>query len=248
MRALILVALAGCGIDVPPCSGEPTPGADRVLVFSRTRDYRHEAITAGCSALPALLADHGIGVDLTEDPAAFTADNLARFGAVFFFYTSGDDLLDAAGRLALEDFVRAGGGWVGIHSAAASETAWPFYRELVAADFTFHADIQVARVRIEDLAHPATSELPAEWLAADEWYNFAASPRGRPGVHVLAAVDERSFDGGTLGDDHPIAWSHDTLGGRALYTALGHPTARWDDPLFRAHVAGGLRWAMHLTD
>jgi uncharacterized protein len=246
---MALLALAACGTDVPPCVHEPTPGVDRLLVFTRTREYRHEAITAGCSALPEHLAELGIGADVSEDPAAFTPANLARFRAVIFLYTSGNDLLDAGGKAAFEDFIRGGGGWIGVHSASATEDAWPFYRELVVRHFTNHADIQSAAMTIEDRAHPATAALPAgSWVADDEWYNFPASPRGEPGVRILATVDEHTYTGGTQGDDHPLVWSHENLGGRALYTALGHVAARWDDPAFLVHLTGAVRWVMRLAD
>ncbi|MEO8698964.1 MAG: ThuA domain-containing protein [Kofleriaceae bacterium] len=247
MRWIVALALAACGTEVPPCEHDPTPGDDRLLLFTRTRGYRHEAISAGCSVLPDSLA--GIGVEVTEDPADFNPANLARFRAVFFLYTSGNDLLDGDGKAAFEDFIRAGGGWIGIHSASATEDAWPFYRELVVQHFTNHADIQTATMTIEDRGHPATALLPdGPWVAGDEWYNFPASPRGAPGVRILASVDEASYRGGTQGADHPLVWSHENLGGRALYTALGHVPARWDDPVFLAHIDGAVRWAMRLAD
>jgi type 1 glutamine amidotransferase len=43
--------------------------------------------------------------------------------------------------------------------------------------------------------------------------------------------------------DHPIAWYHEFEGGRAWYTALGHPVELYSDPTFTRHVLGGIRWA-----
>ena len=114
--------------------------------------------------------------------------------------------------------------------------------------FTNHADIQRATVLVEDRLHPATASLPATWVASDEWYNFPSSPRGEPGVRILATIDEQTYDGGTQGADHPLAWSHDNLGGRAFYTALGHVSSRWNESNFVAHITGAVRWALHLAD
>jgi type 1 glutamine amidotransferase len=96
-------------------------------------------------------------------------------------------------------------------------------------------------VRVEDAKHPATAGLPAAWTRVDEWYNFKANPR--PAVHVLATVDEKTYEGGTMNGDHPIAWCHDFEGGRAFYTALGHNPESYADPLFLGHLLGGIRYA-----
>ncbi len=86
----------------------------RLLVYSRTTDYRHDSIPAGIRALRLLGEQAGRGVDATEDPAAFTPDGLAGYAAVVFLSTSGDVLTDA-GRDALRAYMAAGGAWLGIH-------------------------------------------------------------------------------------------------------------------------------------
>ena len=75
----------------------------------------------------------------------------------------------------------------------------------------------------------------------DEWYDFRASPRGR--VRVLATVDESTYAGGRMGDDHPIAWCHEYDGGRAWYSAMGHTGESFREPLFQAHLLAGIRYA-----
>src|SRR5690348_8680928 len=96
-----------------------------VLVFSKTAGYRHPSIPAGISALREILDD----VDVTEDAAAFGDENLARYRLVVFLNTSGD-VFDAGQRAAFERFIRAGGGYVGVHSASTTEYEWPFYGDL----------------------------------------------------------------------------------------------------------------------
>jgi hypothetical protein len=65
----------------------------------------------------------------------------------------------------------------------------------------------------------------------------------RPGVRVLATLDESTYTGGTMGSDHPIAWCHDNLGGRSWYTAGGHTIESYGEPDFRRHLLGGILWA-----
>ena len=62
-------------------------------------------------------------------------------------------------------------------------------------------------------------------------------------MQVLAALDETSYDGGTMGYDHPISWAHEFDGGRAWYTGLGHTTAAYTNRAFLDHLLGGIQWA-----
>lgn len=52
-----------------------------------------------------------------------------------------------------------------------------------------------------------------------------ANPRGR--VNVLLTIDETSYNGGSMGGDHPLAWYHEFDGGRSWYTAMGHTNASY---------------------
>jgi type 1 glutamine amidotransferase len=101
--------------------------------------------------------------------------------------------------------------------------------------------VQPAVVHVEDRAHPATAELLPTWPRTDEWYDFRENPRAS--VHVLATVDETTYDGGSMGADHPIAWCREVFGARAFYTAGGHTRESYAEPLFLAHLSGGIRWA-----
>ena len=50
-----------------------------------------------------------------------------------------------------------------------------------------------------------------------------------------------------MGTDHPIAWCHDFGGGRAWYTAMGHSSSSYKEPLFLAHLLRGLLYASGLA-
>ena len=83
--------------------------------------------------------------------------------------------------------------------------------------------------------------MPSHWVRTDEWYNFETSPRGQ--VRVLASLDETTYQGGTMGRDHPVAWCRKFEGGRIWYTALGHTEASYSEPLFVQHLLGGIQLA-----
>ena len=91
----------------------PSLPLDKVLVFSATAGFRHDSITNGITAIQALGATNGFTVDDTEDATTFSDVNLAQYKAVIFLSTTGDVLTNAAQENALQNFIRAGGGWVG---------------------------------------------------------------------------------------------------------------------------------------
>jgi type 1 glutamine amidotransferase len=51
-----------------------------------------------------------------------------------------------------------------------------------------------------------------------------------------------------MGGDHPIAWFHFFEGGRSWYTGGGHTHVSFAEPLFRAHIEGGILWAAGVAD
>lgn len=236
-------------VAVPSPTGVPatpttTNAPFKILVFSKTAAFRHDSIPQGIAAIKELGTQHGFAVDTSEDGAAFTDQNLAQYKAVIFLSTTGDVLNDAQ-QATFERYIRAGGGYVGIHAASDTEYNWPWYGQLVGAYFKDHPAIQQASVRVEDRSQPSTVHLPELWARTDEWYNFRANPR--PQVQVLATLDETSYAGGNMGD-HPIAWQHPFDGGRAWYTGGGHTRESFADPAFRLHVLGGIQYAAGVAE
>lgn len=219
-----------------------------ILVFSRTTDFRHDSILAGTETLRELGAEHGFGVDATEDPQRFTDAALAGYAAVVFLQTSGD-VLDGAQRTAFERYLRAGGGFVGVHGAATAEPSSAFYGDLLGVRFAGHPEAQPARLVVpasatasEDPAADSVAGFAADGDWFDEWYEFHGDPRA-VGSRILLEVDESSYHGGTMGADHPIAWCRPIDAGRSWFTALGHSVEHCDQPQFRAHLLGGVRYA-----
>lgn len=239
-RCVLVLAI----LLVPAHSAAQDAREFSVLVFSKTNGYRHASIPAGIQALGELGREHGFRVQATEDSTVIRLGLLNAIDVVVFLNTTGD-VLGPPGQRALREFVRGGGGFVGIHAATDTEYDWNWYGRLVGAYFAEHPPVQTATVHREDGTHPSTTMLPSEWSRRDEWYSFRSNPRDS--VRVLLTLDESTYDGGTMGEDHPIAWYHRFDGGRAWYTAGGHTKESYRDPLFRKHLLGGLRWAAGTT-
>src|SRR5258706_198325 len=215
----------------------------RVLVFSKTEKFRHSSIPNGIAAIRKLGQENGWAVDTTEDAGAFTQKNLARYSVVVFLSTTGD-VLNAMQQDVFERYIQAGGGYVGVHSATDTEYDWPWYGRLAGAYFNGHPgnpNVRKGSYRVLDTTHVSTQGLPTRFDREDEFYNFKSID---PTIHVLIEIDEKSYEGGTNGEHHPMSWYHDFAGGRAWYTNMGHTEATYTEPLFLQHLLGGLRYAM----
>ncbi|GAC1460927.1 MAG: hypothetical protein PVSMB2_22140 [Ktedonobacteraceae bacterium] len=217
--------------------------ACHILVFSKTGAFRHASISDALVALRRRAVSQHVTIDASEDASVFTDVNLSHYNAVVFLLTTGK-ILDASQKAAFERYIQRGGGYAGVHSASDTEYDWSWYGQLVGAYFDRvhgHSRVVQARVHVLDTTHSSTQMLPAFWVRTDEWYNFAANPRRT--VHVLMIVDEKTYSGGVMGTDHPIAWYHAFDGGRSWYTAMGHTSESYKEPLFLAHLWGGILYA-----
>mgnify|MGYP001262154368 CR=1 FL=1 len=234
-----------------------------VLVFGKTAGFRHSAIDEAEAAIRLMGAQQNFTVDYTEDATRFNDAFLSRYDVVVFNSTTGD-VLNATQEAAFERFIKAGGGYVGIHSATDTEYGWAWYGQLTGAYFRNHPNgTPTATVVVESPNKPQTTGLPDRWTRVDEWYNFQGitnpvvggggtdvSPRTQTPIHVLLTVDESTYnesDGNNEDDDHPIAWCKRFDGGRMFYTALGHTEATYTDPLFLGHLSGGMEVAAGVT-
>lgn len=229
-----LLVLLGCCILFYSCTQEPP----RVLVFSKTKGFRHQSIAAGKAALIKLGAEKGFGVDTTESADVFTAENLKKYRAVIFLSTTGD-VLDQAQQNQFMQFIQSGGGYVGIHAAADTEYDWWWYGKLVGAYFKSHPQIQEAKFK--KVKPFGEDNLPDEWIRTDELYNYK---KISDEITVLYNLDESSYKGGENGENHPIAWYHDFDGGRSFYTGLGHTDESFSEELFLSHLYQGIKYAI----
>lgn len=213
-RALLGAALATPVALLSPAAaraaGTKAASLPRLLVFTRTAGFRHASIETAVQTIAGMGAANGFGVDATEDPTVFSRRSLAAYDAVAFVNTTGD-VLEGTQRTALERFVRGGGGWAGVHSAADTEYSNDFYTELLAGGrFLAHPLQQPGLVVREDERHRSTRHLGETWLVPfEEFYSFTSSVRGRSrvllsiGVLVGVHLERHAVPGPFEGDRHP---------------------------------------------
>lgn len=264
VRKIIAGLSAGAVVLGVGAAMAPASHADdeyKVLVVGKTLGFRHSSIDEGTAAVIELGQDNGFAVDvwdpaqpdLTLTSTPFTSpEDLAQYATVVFISTvdgtntdpNRATLLDETELAAYQGYIRAGGGFVGVHGASDSMHFEPWYGGLVGGDAYFlnHPAQQTATLDLEDPTHPSTQAVPTEWSLFEEWYNFKNNPRDV--VRVLQTLDETSYNpgSGAMGDDHPYSWCHNYDGGRSWYTALGHRESTYADPMFREFLLGGIEW------
>jgi type 1 glutamine amidotransferase len=221
-----------------------------VLLFSKTAGWHHESILEGVVAIRDLGKLHDFKVFWTEDASrVFKDEELKKYKAVIFLSTTGDALNDLQ-QAAFERYIKAGGGFVGIHAAADTEYKWDWYTKMVGHMFKIHPEVQSAVLEVKDANFPGMDRFPKRFLFTEEWYQYDASRSDK--LHYLLTVDEKTYkphakwgpnEGKGMGDFHPIAWYQEYDGGRAFYTGLGHLPATFSDAAFMHHVYGGIYWA-----
>ncbi len=241
MKNIFYVLTLILGLLIVSCSNK-REGKPKVLVFSNTMGFKHASIPAGMAAIEKLGNENGFVVDTTKNPELFNEDNLKQYSAIIFLSTTGN-ILDAKEEAAFERYIQAGGGFVGIHAAADTEYDWGWYNKLVGAQFQSHpSGTPEADFIIKDKNFVATEFFTdTVWHRTDELYNYKNI---NPDVNVLMVLDESTYQGGTNGDFHPIAWYHDFDGGRAFYTGAGHTDESYQEELFLKHLWGGIQYAI----
>lgn len=212
----------------------------KILLFYKTAAYKHASIPAGIAAIVKLGNEFKFQTDTSSDASLFTVESLKKYDAVVFLSTSGD-MLDSVQQRSFENYIHAGGGYMGIHGASAGGYNWPWYGKLVGAIFNGHRVQQFATFNVLDRKNRSTRHLPKNWNIKEELYNFKSISND---IRVLISVDESTYKGGTNGSFHPMAWYREFEGGRSFYTALGHADEKYTDPLFLKHILEGIRYAM----
>ena len=235
-----------------------------MLVFSKTRSFRHDEGIAGADRFFAEMAtQRSMGLFTTVNGAVFNAEQLARFSLVVFNNATGD-ILSPKQEAALQQWVKSGGGLIAVHgSGDASHTDWSWYdNELIGPEFIGHpAAPQFQEARLVNLSpdHPVMAGLPSEWQQTEEWYSFDSVDK-IGNARILIGIDEDSYSprndvygdvqdlrmgGGPKG--HPIAWLRCSGKGRFFYSAIGHSFKAYDVPQNRRLLSNAIDWATRKT-
>ncbi len=149
------------------------------------------------------------------------------------------------------DYIETGkGGWVGFHHATLlgefdGYPLWQWFSDFMGGIRfkNYIAPLASATVYVEDTAHPVMKDVHNSFLIPnDEWYTFDKSPR--PNVHVLAHVDESSYQ--PISDikmgDHPAIWVNSKVKARNVYFLMGHSNSLFASEDFKKMFANAILW------
>lgn len=224
----------------------------KILVYTRNgptadgkKGFVHDNIAACAAMIQQLGKDNGFAADVSDNPDVFTDANLKQYRVVIFANSNNEAFATEEQKAAFQRFIRAGGGFVGIHSACGSERKWPWFWAMLGGTFVRHPKFQPFNINVVDRDHPSTKHLGATWQWEDEFYFLKEMPKD---LHILLEGDLTKLNDPKKDSNEktrPLAWCHEFEGGRSFYTALGHKKEQYSDPNLQKHILGGIRWAMN---
>lgn len=222
----------------------------KIMIYTKNGEgYVHDNIQASVKALEEICSGMNIRTTVSDDPSIFEGKTIHSYDAIIFSNTNNEAFDNDQQRKNFQAFIRSGKGWMGVHSAYASERDWPWFWSMAGGKFLWHPRLQEFDIKIIDPDHISTKHLPEVWTWEDECY---ISDHLNPAIHVLLAADLSTIKDKrlkaspvtTFGKLFPLAWCHEFEGGRSWFTALGHKIEYYEDEKFRQHLKGGIIWIL----
>ena len=131
---------------------------------------------------------------------------------------------------ALDRFVSAGGGLLGIHSATACFKQTRRYSEILGGRFTGHGPVERIRVQPALSGDPLFSGIGG-FTVRDELY-----------LHEIHAGVRVHFETRKAGETLPVVWTYVYGKGRVCYACPGHTSETMQNPLYQKVLQRGLEW------
>ena len=203
------------------------------------------SVPAQLTFLTGQLEDWGFEVEVSDDPADFSATNLARFGAIAMINTCfepfGAGQSGEAEAAALKVFVENGGGLFGTHCASVTfQSANPAhpYNDVIGGrggDGYFDG---VSACRTTNEQHVAIEMLPATFEFSG---NLDNADYLAPDTKVLVMC---KWSSGAM-KDTAVSWYRTPGKGRVFYTNFAKESADLEDAEIGAkHILPGLSWVL----
>ena len=178
-----LLALSMVGVPGAPAAAEEevgsvtalAPGDPNVLVFHGPAAEQDDPVAQATAAIEELGAANGFEVDASSDPAVFTAENLANYRSVVFLAAEGATLSEEQ-EAALQAYIRAGNGFVGVRDAAKAQEDSSWFTDLIGARPAGITRVPEAVETVTANGPNPANEPPARLIDGDlgtKWLAFA---------------------------------------------------------------------------
>ncbi len=223
----------------------------KILLFTKNgKGYIHKNIPASIDMMFALSKQEKFQLDTTTNSSIFASGKLNQYDAIVFSNTNNDVFDNQEEKDGFVKYIRSGKGFVAIHSACGTERNWTWFKQMLGCTFDFHPPLQKFTVRVIDKEHPSTKNVPDAWEVNDELYFMKEI---NPSIRILMVSDFSSPDfkfkpsnvvNKTFGQVFPCVWCNEFEGGRQWYTALGHNSEDYSNPIYMDHILGGLKWVV----
>jgi type 1 glutamine amidotransferase len=217
----------------------------RVLYVTQSKGFRHASLHESEDVMEELGAAHGFDVSLTHKAEKYITPESLKNLDVIVFYTTGELPLSDTQKKAFLDWIKAGKGFVGIHSATDTFYKWPEYGEMIGGYFDGHPWTQDVTVGISafDRKSPLTSHWEESFKLQEEIYQYKQF--NKENVTVTMKLDPVNTDmtrRGIKATEFPLTWHRNYGKGRVFYTALGHRPEVWRDQRFQTMIVNALKW------
>jgi hypothetical protein len=236
LNLCIVFLLATCfNIDQSLAQGKK-PKFKVIAFFTAKNDLAHISYVHEANPWFAKMAvKYNFQYDSTKNWDNLNAKFLAQYQVVLFLDTRPDG---AAQRLAFQQYMEGGGGWLGFHFAAFGLNQsgvpqnWDWYHNEFLGSGQFGSNTwrpTPAILRVENKKHPVTKGLPQTFKASpNEWYRWEKDLRQNPDIQILCAIDSSSFPLGTGPKQseiwhsgyYPVVWSNKKY--KMVYMNMGH--------------------------
>jgi type 1 glutamine amidotransferase len=237
------------------CAGARADGAKKhLLVVDHTAGFRHgDSIALGEKIIEDMGDKSGIfDVDYARNAddvkAKMTPDALKAYDGVFFLQTTGD--IGIPDRQSFLDYIKAGHGFIGTHSATDTYHNWPGYIDMIGGEFKTHGKQVEVEVNVEDPQFPAAAALPDDMKKSfkvfDEIYEFKPESNRRTRSHIILSMSKHPQTGAP--GDYWVSWCSQYGKGKVFYMSLGHRTDVWSKDWYQAYLLGGIKWALGLAE
>ncbi|MSR64737.1 MAG: hypothetical protein EXS18_03030 [Verrucomicrobiae bacterium] len=192
----------------------------------------HPTEWAGQQLKQLLAADGRFELKATSDLDAFVSLKDGKYAGVVLFTTGFKDDLTPAREKGLLEFVKNGGGFVGVHSAADSFCGNRAYIEMLNGEFQTHPNQHEFKLTIAEKNHYLTVRMP-DWSIFDEMYHLQNHDPAK--CTVLATTTWQ-------GKQIPMAYVRSHGQGRVAYLANGHTKQCWQHPEFQKWLVRSIAW------